>query len=336
MLVIGSTALARVLDIGRVSADIDFICTTDEMIDYVKAYSLQIKPLAQYKAAGLDKAGNIRAEFELLHESESGRKYVEYTAAHPSYLWVASGCPLPMYYAPIEVLYSIKKSHRHYPRAWKKHIQDLMLMNDTVAGWDVLSEITKIRERETEIREGRLKTPSLATSKEKFFNDNVSNQLFIHDQIHEVMAHRDRPMFEYVKKYPDDPDSVACSKEKFFELPVGARIQCVLEESYVIALERCILPMVYQGRSPVTSDEAWDYAIMRICTTLCSGWFREFATMNYSSIKAMRNHQYAEKFFRAVQDGKIKRIEEVSVDAAGRECLRAAIPQIWAEDQIEG
>jgi len=115
-------------------------------------------------------------------------------------------------------------------------------------------------------------------------------------------------MFEYIEKDPDDPDSVACSKEKFFELPIGDRIRCVLEESYVIALERCILPMVYEGKPPVTSTEAWDYAIMRICTTLCSGWFREFATMNYSAIKSMRNWGYADKFFQAVQHGKIKRI----------------------------
>jgi hypothetical protein len=47
---------------------------------------------------------------------------------------------------------------------------------------------------------------------------------------------------------------------------------------------------------------------MRICTNLCSGWFRKFATNNYYDIKKLANKNYVEKFLLSLQEEKIKRI----------------------------
>ena len=153
----------------------------------------------------------------------------------------------------------------------------------------------------------RLKTPSLARKAEDFFDDNVSNKTFIHDQIHEVMAFGERPMFEKILKEPGV--SVACSKEKFNDLKYLDRIRCVQEEAYVIALERAMIPMLFEKGPLSRPKDAYLWAVMRICTTLCSGWFREFALENYDDLVLFYNSDYVDKFLNAVEDGRIKRIK---------------------------
>jgi hypothetical protein len=312
MIVIGSTALEfQMKRLGlpfRQPADLDVICTEAEMREHARLDGIVLTKLAEYKwqGASRDWRNTIgKVEYELLEHSQSGQRYLNYVNWQPRDLLYSGYAGIEMIIAPLEVLYSIKMSHRHYPRAWKKHMEDIILMHSINFGDDVLGDTTKIREKETAERYGALKTPSLNKTAAEFFDDTVSNKIFIHDQIHEVMAHRERPMFEYIKK---DTEKVACSKEKFYDLNFLHQRFCVLEEAYVIALERCILPMLFAGGPPVTSAEALDYAIMRICTTLCSGWFREFATMNYGAIMAARDKFYVERFLAAFEDGRIKKI----------------------------
>ena len=76
------------------------------------------------------------------------------------------------------------------------------------------------------------------------------------------------------------------------------KCKCVLEEAYVIALERKILPMLFGGGSYFSSKEAFDWSLMRISTTLCSGWFRQFATDNFLRIKQYINYNYVEQFWK--------------------------------------
>ena len=330
MLVIGSTALARALSLRgyklpRVPADLDVICTEKEMRQYAAEKDLVLAKMADYKWQGKPRVRGARpdapkfVEFELLGKSESGYDYTAWTInamearEMSDFFWKDIHNESYLIYAPLPVLYSIKLAHRHYPRAWKKHAEDRNLMSFILGGVDSMPEITAVREKETEEREGKLKTPSLNKTAEDFFNDKVSNKIFIHDEIHAVMAHREKPMFEYFKKDGALPGSVACSRAKFEALPLEARIQAVLEEAYVIALERMMIPMLFRGGKFYGADQAFDWALMRICTTLCSGWFREFATMNYGQIMAFKNEKYVEKFLEAFEARKIQLIGEAHV-----------------------
>ena len=85
------------------------------------------------------------------------------------------------------------------------------------------------------------------------------------------------------------------------------KIKCVLEEAYVIALERKVLPLMYGHTNVYTSSrDAFRCALMRICTNLCSGWFREFATTNYVDIFAAHNPRYVEDFMEKVDRGMVQ------------------------------
>jgi hypothetical protein len=296
----------------------DVICSHEEMQKYARYRKLRLTYRSDSKWAGDAVTPHVlypnRVEFELLGKYESSLRYVQYTmeTLKTTTDWACQDPDnAPMLYAPLEVLYSLKLSHRYYPRNFKKHALDRAMLKHLL-GSDALSDITTMRLKETEERIGKLKTPSLDKTAEDFFNDRVSNKLFVHDEIHAVMAHREKPMFEYYKK---DASKVACSREKFEALPREARVQGVLEEAYVIALERMILPMIFMQGRPSTASEAFDWALMRICTNLCSGWFREFANSNYRLIWLSRNEYYVEDFLKAFQEGKIRRIGEANVQA---------------------
>lgn len=325
MIIIGSVALKEALKkynsyLPRAPQDIDTICYRWEMEDFCKLNNILIvkSPLYdKYEGTYIYNGIERHIEFELC--TDSGYRYDNYISEYKKGTQVEAEKILLDYglktvkledkftdikLAPLEVLFSIKKSHIHYPLNFQKHIEDYSLIQRFMK-LDLLEKITKIREKETEKRFGKIKTPSLDKTKDDFFNDNVSNRTFIHDEIHQIMAHQEKPMFEYIK---EDTDSVKCSKDKFNSLKDTHKNMCVLEEAYVIALERILIPMIYTGGPIATADKAIKWSLMRICTTLTSGWFREYATNNYRNIYDCYDKQYADRFFDAVDKGKIKKI----------------------------
>lgn len=154
---------------------------------------------------------------------------------------------------------------------------------------DSLADITKMREQEMKQK----KTPNLNQPAATFFTD----------EIHKIMAHREKPMYEY---YKENENLVKCSKEKFLALPQEDKVRGVLEEAYVIALERAIIPMLFEGGNPADPDSAFRWAVMRICTTLTGGWFRDWAVENFPAVQKMYDRTYATRFLTDFDQGRIK------------------------------
>ena len=69
-------------------------------------------------------------EVLLADNSESLKSYLEYDKDN--------------IYASKEVLYSLKKSHIHFPIKFRKHIHDYCFLNEELDGFDKLESITKI------------------------------------------------------------------------------------------------------------------------------------------------------------------------------------------------
>jgi len=308
MIVVGSHALKIGLEeidrkLSRTPVDLDLFGTHDEMLELLRLGDLRVVKGTNEKMVAKAPDGKM-VEIEYIRPGTSTAIY---------HLWAEAIAKLDttefygmrMGVAPLEMLYSLKRAHRHSPRGFEKHVYDYNLLRILFKGKDAFPKITALRYEETVKRE-RLRTPSLNKSTKDFFDDKVSNRTFIHDQIHEVMAFYDRPMFERIKI---DPHKVACSREKFDDLLYSDRIICVQEEAYVIALERAIIPMLFEGEKIANPKKAYEWAVMRICTTLCSGWFREFALDNYSEMMRWYDPEYVNKFLRAVEDGRIVRIK---------------------------
>ena len=133
--------------------------------------------------------------------------------------------------------------------------------------------------------------PKLNVPVEDFFDDYVVKK-YNHDYLHELVAYNNGiPLY---KALQDDPSSAWCHKSYWDRFTHTERIRCVAEEAMVIALERFIIP------------NNWDYifsiayhkAVVKICTTLCSGYFRDFAIDNYPEVLSILDK---EKFLKVKQ-----------------------------------
>ena len=122
--------------------------------------------------------------------------------------------------------------------------------------------------------------PKLDKPKNQFFNDSV-NYYVDHDYLHELVAIEDKPV--YTKCLTGE---VMFSNKLFNQLDYQSKINMALEESFVLALERCIIPM-FKGETylpAITPEEAFKYSLTRVSTNLSSGPFREFAADNFCKI----------------------------------------------------
>lgn len=185
----------------------------------------------------------------------------------------------------------IRRSHLRRPLNFSKNILEYHRMKKEFGpipeeDFPLLEKITKANKK----LYGD-KTPSLNKSKADFFDDYVT-KYYDHDDIHRATCYYDEPIFTKLKP---DSDKVWCSKSKFFELSLEDRIRCVREEGFVIALERFIIPKIKNSEKAPPPRFCFEKALNKICTTLTSGWFRDFAIENYIEIIS-HNYPFMERF----------------------------------------
>lgn len=296
MLIIGSQAMQYwgLLPEGVEPRDTDVICTFEEF----QRESARIKeeegiircvPLSDKKFHIRNQAG-WNYEFEIAWPGSSGADLLEIFR-----------CPVE--YAPPHVLYALKMSHRYLKDSphFLKTMRDIQVLRKELT--DDQMKVTEgswfdKREAETYV----YKHPKLDVSKGEFFNGDGVNYIYDHDSIHETVAlladdygDTPRPAYTY---YMKDGAQVMTSKEKFFALPEQIRLYGVYEESCVLALERSQIPHDFKP-SPRYSFEL---ALMKVCTSITSGWFREYAWENYDKVLDLYNElgedDYVQRFKR--------------------------------------
>lgn len=118
--------------------------------------------------------------------------------------------------------------------------------------------------------------PNLMQSKEDFFDDAVK-KVYEHDYLHELVAFYKDPLYTRLLR---SPALAWCEEDKWKRLTELEKDQCVAEETMVIAIERFLLP----GNWQMPSKLAYMKSLRKVCTALCSGWFRDHAIDNYPSV----------------------------------------------------
>lgn len=118
--------------------------------------------------------------------------------------------------------------------------------------------------------------PKLNKSVEAFFDDAVEKK-FSHDWLHELYAYHKEPLY---KSMQEDYTQAWCKKELWDKFSREDQIKCIAEEAYVIATERMLVPKDYKYPARL----AYIKAVNKICTTLCSAWFRDAAIDNYQEV----------------------------------------------------
>ena len=171
------------------------------------------------------------------------------------------------------------RSHLHRDWNWDAHITKYhkfilpLLKSDLHLSDPILLERIKLT-KET-YPQGN---PKLNKSNDEFFDDPVK-KAYDHDFLHELYAYEDRPMFEKLKR-PEQFDLAWCNKDLWEQLSQTQKLQCVAEETYVIATERFMVPNDWN----YPTKKAFYFALKKVCTTLTSGWFRDFAIDNFPQV----------------------------------------------------
>lgn len=299
MILIGSLALAHHLgtwDIRGVK-DTDLVGTYEELQDTIKT----LQPISYYPinegASYFIKArnGNIM-EFEIAWPGSRAEKFLAFMSTQPTVPSRVLRVKVP----ELDVLYLLKMSHRFKKNSphFMKTMQDIHTMREL--GAQIRPEHMEFflqREKDTYTNH----TPKLNVTKQTFFDSSATGviQKYDHDSIHEAVKHLEKPAYSYFK--PDETE-VFCSKELFDKCAEPIKLYAVLEESYVLALERSLVP--HPGVK--TPKEAFDMALEKVCTSITSGWFREYAWENYFKVQTLYSESFVNNFYAGLEDGTVK------------------------------
>lgn len=253
---VGSVALGLQTDFEPNETDLDIICPDEDlhMYDGVK---------------GIDASG-----YSALNNSDMSLICVN------GFYQTFKGYKL--YFADLPTLALLKRSHLWRDLKWDRH---MWLYQTYLKQYEVLW--TDLDKEFLQKRIGLTKekypqgNPRLNQSNQDFFDDAVEKK-FDHDWLHELVAFTDKPMYTRLKKGGRE-DSAWCEKDLWDQLSHMEKIVCVAEESHVIACERFMIPNDWT----YPQMKAYDTALKKVCTTLCSGWFRDFAIDNYMDIRKM-------------------------------------------------
>lgn len=171
----------------------------------------------------------------------------------------------------------IKRSHLHRDIGFDKHMNQWLLHLQQFQKYWSMQDYGFYSQRSILTKKDYpQRTPNLMQPKYSFFDDAVK-KVYEHDYLHELVAFYDKPLYTQLLR---DKTLAWCEQTEWNKLDHADKVRCVQEEVYVIATERFIIPKGFDFNTKI----AYNKALNKVCTTLCSGWFRDFAIDNYLEI----------------------------------------------------
>jgi hypothetical protein len=209
-------------------------------------------------------------------------------------------------YPSLNVLLLLKLSHRYLKDSphFLKTMRDVKFLKSrgAVIQHDHV-EFLKQREKDTYT----YNLPKLNVDKQTFFDAEATGVKYIwtHDDIHTAI--RTLPVPAYTL-FAEPGEEVKSSQKLFWEVGHDVRIRAVLEESMVLGIERSLEP--FPGKK--TPREAFEFALMKVCTSITSGFFREFAYNHYDEVLELfaQYEDYHDQFKKAVAKGEVRKYGE--------------------------
>lgn len=188
--------------------------------------------------------------------------------------------------------FALKAGHINYDHvSWQKHIHDYHALKnhiDVEYKSSYTNDLIELHKESTEMRFGKQKLPRLRNKTVGDFFDDGVDKYINHDYLHTVFKHEDVPMYQKMQK---NLDIVDCDQVMWNAFTHRQKIAAVLEEVYVIATERLIIPSILE-KCGYDDNKAFMWALKRVCTTLTQGWFRQFAVDNYFEIINLHNPNF--------------------------------------------
>lgn len=287
---------AAVGRLNRKPKDIDVICTPEYLEAFTNWIGSTYETAVVHAVPSTDRhtsvhfANGLIIDAELAYPGDSGHDLllIEETLS-PGATTVS-----------LEALYALKMSHRYLKnsKSFCKTMTDIRALRKILGTSKIAKEYVdwfKKREEETYT----YSHPKLNVKSKQFFSGDNVIYIYDHDSIHRAVAYE--PNTPAYTKF--QIDEVKVSRKLFDELSYNIRMYAVIEESMVLAIERSLVP--YPGKK--TPEQAYLMALEKVCTSITSGWFREFAWENYeiaSEYAKFADYMFA-KFQEALNRGEI-------------------------------
>lgn len=286
--------------INRKQLDIDIISTFSEGLEFSKSILGNDVSITLYKRNLVVVRDNTKKSslvVEILFPSKSNKLIYDYVMKNHSKV-VGD-----IYYPTLDLLYTVKMSHRFKKTTsfeFLKTMSDIKMMEKYGASIsdDELKNIYVTRQKEVL----NYKHPNLNQAKSDFFTDDVP-YVYDHDTIHEAIKNGIKPAYQYFK--PEE-NEVLCSKALFDKCTDEIKLLSVYEEACVLSLERSIVPFSIKEENKIR--DRFEYALQKVCTSITSGWFREYAYAHYEEVKSMYNIDFYNKFLLGLKNGTIKSV----------------------------
>ena len=312
MLLVGSRALVHnnpEIAETRKCVDWDYIATIEQFTAWHKANKGMLKfavPTDGGKYYHCRDKDGMNYEFEIAWEGTSSALLL--ALYHDPDGYTNSGLAYDV--ACDSDLYLIKMSHRYKRNSphFLKTMKDIHFLREKL-GSDWCETWLKDQEALLKLRESEsytYKHPKLNVSSKDFFNGDGVNYVYDHDSLHLAVAldFRSRfldddgysvfetdepkpvPAYTY---YMKDGSEVMTSKEKFFSVPEHIRLNGVYEECCVLALERSQIPHGLGKEGGPSARWSFEMALMKVCSSITSGFFREYAWENHQKVLDLYN-----------------------------------------------
>lgn len=297
MILIGSRALLfrAPLILNRKPEDFDFIGREGEILKWLDDNSISNFVREDNRIVVQDQ----QIEFDIIQPNSSNEMFESIVKNDSQTIDSKEFGLIPN----LDLLFCLKASHRYLknsPHFWKTAIDYHRMKSVGAKIRPEYMEFFKLREKETYARQAH---PKLNVNKKEFFDESFGvKYTVVHDDIHLSVKRAEKPAYEYFKK---DNEEVMCDKEKFFSCSKEIQINSILEESMVLSIERSLLP--HPGI--MTPKQAWMFALSKVCSSITSGWWREFAYENI--FEAIRHYPegYWEKFQNDLKNGAVRYIK---------------------------
>ena len=305
---IGSKPLADMGVLPRKPSDIDWFGPTRNAKNilsrvFPRGYEVFSENNHKLIVKAFTSKGHVMVEIENSDENENNRHIYRHMLMEHANSVTPAGLVRP---ASLDMLLFFKESHKYKKNSvhFLKTLQDIILLKSLGAKIpSTMSDLLAERERLTYTN----KLPVLDVGKKEFFNPQTVTYKYDHDDLHVAVALLDKPAYTF---YIDPNKQVMCSQQRFNECPGVVKLFGVVEESMVLALERSLIPFDFKP----DPDKAFSTALEKVCTSITSGWFREYAYNHYWEAQAAyrtvnKDKHYVDRFKEALAGGKIKLFE---------------------------
>lgn len=306
--VIGSYAMNHWVNISdnRIPNDLDIVGTYEDIEKFVKRIKRTERVIAQYPFDNgkkiFIKTEKKIIEAEVAWNNSNSLELYRLINQHGVIEHVEN---MEMMLAPLNLLYTLKMSHRYLKDSphFLKTMMDIQMMRSYHA--IIPSEYEEFYKERQKIQYD-YKLPKLNQTKDTFFSGDGINYEYDHDTIHEALKFMERPAYTY---YADG--EVWSSKDKFNQCSEEIKLYGVLEESLVLACERSQLAF-----NPAPEARwSFEYALFKVCTSITSGFFREYAWENYDKVIQLYEKvglNYVDRVKEGIEKGIVKKLNSQS------------------------